>query len=291
MKSLRERLTIVVLTHNRLEELTRTLFEMTNADGYEDQPQIIVVDNASPDGTARHIARDFPDVTLLRLEVNMGAAARNLGVRAAKTPYVAFCDDDTWWKVASLARAADMLDAYPRVAVLNARVLVGPQEKKDPACALMEKSPLPSIGLPGKALLGFLAGACVMRKQAFMEAGGYEPRFFIGGEEALLALDLIANGWALVYAPELIVHHYPSNGRNASLRERLLIRNALWVAWMRLPFFTALRKTLGICRRPHAMKHIPSALIDALSGIPWVMKKRKVLPPRALAMYRILERT
>ena len=99
----------------------------------------------------------------------------------------------------------------------------------------MANSPLPADGLPGPSLLGLLAGATVFRRDAFLGAGGYDPRFFLGGEEALLALDLVAGGWVLVYAGDLTVHHYPSAQRDASSRRRLLARNRLWVAWLRRP--------------------------------------------------------
>lgn len=278
-----ERISVVVLTCNRREEVCRTLTHIATLDG----PRVIVVDNGSQDRTADRISRDFPSVTLIRLDRNMGAAARNVGAQACNTPYVAFCDDDAWWEKCSLQRAVEMMDAHSRVAVLNARVLIGAEQREDPICASMACSPLPSLGLPGKALAGFLAGACVVRKQAFLEAGGYEPKFFIGGEEALLALDFLAQHWALVYAPQLIVHHYPSSKRNASLRRHLLLRNAFWVAWLRLPMTSALRQSLRLCVRGTA--GLP-ALVAAMREMPWVLQRRKVLPPRALAMYRLLER-
>ncbi|MEV4708894.1 glycosyltransferase [Actinoplanes sp. NPDC049316] len=43
--------------------------------------------------------------------------ARTIGVRRLDTPYVAFCDDDTWWEPGSLRVAAELLDAYPRIGV------------------------------------------------------------------------------------------------------------------------------------------------------------------------------
>jgi hypothetical protein len=55
------------------------------------------------------------------------------------------------------------------------------------ACLRMSASPLPREGLPGPALVGYMAGACVFRASVFREVGGYEPRLFIGGEEELVA--------------------------------------------------------------------------------------------------------
>jgi GT2 family glycosyltransferase len=272
-------LTLVILTHNRAGELARTL---ERAEALPEKPPLIVVDNASRDGTAAMVAARFPRATLIGLEANIGAAARNAGVEQARTPYVAFSDDDTCWAPGSLECAEALLDAHPRVAAVTARVLVGAENREDPVSSEMAASPLPSAGLPGPSLLGFLAGASVFRRDAFLEAGGYEPRFFLGGEETLLAYDLAALGWSLVYAGELTVHHYPSAVRDSRTRRRLLARNAIWVAWLRRPIRSALRETLRrlTCR----------ALADALPGLPWTLRHRRVLPRYIEAQCRVLER-
>jgi GT2 family glycosyltransferase len=251
-----------------------------------ERPALIVVDNASSDGSERMVRAEFPQAALIRLPQNIGAAARNAGVRAAQTPYIAFCDDDTWWAPGALPQAVALLEAYPRVAVLSARILVGPEEREDPACMVMAQSPLPSNGLPGRSLLGFMAGASVMRRAAYIEAGGYEPKFFIGGEEALLTLDLISAGWRIVYAPQLRVHHFPSPVRDRGERHHYLVRNALWVAWMRLPWRTALAETRRILRRPYGLPVLLHALSGALRELPWVLKRRRVIPLEAAYWFR-----
>src|SRR5262249_7976598 len=156
---------------------------------------------------------------------------RNLGVLNATAPYIALCDDDTWWHPGALRRAADLMDQHPHLAILTARVLVGPARQEDPACQLMSQSPLePEPGMPGPSLLGFLAGASVVRRSAFLEAGGFPTRVLIGGEEQCLAVDLAARGWWLCYLRELIVYHYPSSRRDAPARRANEIRSALWFA-------------------------------------------------------------
>ena len=87
---------------------------------------------------------------------NVGAAVRNAGVRRARTPYVAFSDDDSWWQPGALRRAAAALDADPRLGLVAARTLVGPGEP-DPVNEAMAASPLREGG--GAAVLGFLACA------------------------------------------------------------------------------------------------------------------------------------
>jgi glycosyltransferase involved in cell wall biosynthesis len=116
-----ERVAIVVITHNRREEVLRSLARHARL---PEQPAIIVVDNASVDGTACAVAEQFPRVHVLRSATNLGAAARTLGVRHAEAPYVALCDDDTWWSPGSLRRAANLFNIHPRLAVATGRVLV-----------------------------------------------------------------------------------------------------------------------------------------------------------------------
>jgi GT2 family glycosyltransferase len=253
-----------------------------------EQPSIVVVDNASIDFTSTLVRETFPTVKLISLRENIGAAARNIGVRQVDTPYVAFCDDDTWWEGGSLASAVALLEAHPDVAVLCARVLIGPEEKEDPASVAMARSPLPTEHLPGPTLMGFLAGASVARREAFIDAGGYEPKFFIGGEEALLTLDLVAKGWKVVYAPQLIVHHYPSSRRDNRSRNKFLIRNALWVAWMRLPWPLALKQTYRILQSAYRNKTLNAGFFSAIRALPWVMRKRHVIPPEVALLYRKL---
>src|SRR5436305_1925720 len=213
---------VVVITHGRCDEVVGTVERLRSLPG---SPGIIVVDNASPDGTAATLRERFADVTVISLPRNIGAAARNEGVARVTTPYVAFCDDDVWWEPGALEKACAILDAFPRIGVLTGRLLVGEDDREDPNCALMHASPLQSEGLPGPAILGYFAGACVMRVAAFREVGGYERRLFLGCEEALVAVDMAAAGWDMVYVPEVVCHHYPSTRRDPLVRRRLLARN------------------------------------------------------------------
>lgn len=275
---------MAVLTYNRAPELMRTLSKLS---ALPERPELVVVDNGSSDDTRALVAQRFPAVSLLALARNMGAAARNAAVACLRTPYIAFCDDDTWWAAGALSTAAAILDAHPGIAVLSARILVGRDHRLDPACADMARSPLSSDGLPGPRILGFMAGACVFRRDAFIQAGGYEPRLFIGGEEALLALDLAAAGWDLVYCPDIVAHHHPSAQRNSRQRVRLLARNAVWVAWLRRPLRGAIRETLRALRTPGI--RWPLLLLGAARGLPWLARHRRVIPAGVESMRSTLD--
>jgi hypothetical protein len=175
--------------------------------------------------------------------------------------------------------AARLLDQTPKIAVLCARVMVGRRGRLDPTSAVMQRSPLASDGLPGRAILGFMAGASIMRVDAFREVGGYCAQLFIGGEEQLVALDLAARGWKIVYCPALTVRHFPSASRDTRLRHQLLARNAVWVAWMRLPWAAAFRVTWTRLAARELRGARLRTIVRALAGLPWALYRRRVLPP------------
>lgn len=267
-------ISIVVLTYNRCEEVCRTLRRLSALPVVY---PVIVVDNGSTDATAPCIQREFPSATLVSVGANLGAASRNLGVAKVATPYVAFCDDDTCWMPGALEKAVEILDVHPGISVLNAQIWVGEAARPDPACAAMASSPLPSVAGVGPELTGFMAGACVMRTHAFRQARGYWAPFFIGGEEALLALDILAQGGTIVYAPAVQLHHWPSNSRDAPLRRRLLARNALWTAWLRLPPGMALARSWRLLSILPGWKARVAACRDALGEWRCVQRHRRVI--------------
>lgn len=266
---------VVVLTHNRSNVLRDTLERL-----YElpERPRMVVVDNGSNDDTD-HVWKPFADrVQFLKLRRNIGAAARTIGAAYARTPLVAFCDDDCVWEAGSLKRAAERLLKYPDVAVLNGRVIVGDGECVDPACQAM-RACRDTDGMPGVPIVYFMAGACVMRKRAFLEAGGYDARYFLGAEEALLSLDLAARGWRLWYCDDVVIRHRPcEQSRNPDARRRLVLRNRLWTALLRYSLGSACRTLLRYARAAAQDRIARVALLDAMRGLPWIVRERRPIP-------------
>ncbi len=263
--------TLVIATRNRVGRLLQTLASL---EPLEELTSIIVADNGSTDGTAEVVRSQFPAVNILRLPVNVGAFARTIAARFVRSPYIAFCDDDTWWLPGSIATGTDVLNRHPQIGVLNACVKIGPTERVDEACKAMA-SGAGSDDLPGAPILFFLAGASLMRSQAFLACGGYERRFLIGAEETLLSLDIQRRGWLVRYVPSMIVRHDPSPiERNDAMRRRLVVRNRLWVAWMRYARASAWRATLETARCARTDRHVRAAFLRALAGLPWAMLHR-----------------
>jgi GT2 family glycosyltransferase len=256
---------VVVATRNRWDRLAETVPHHRAA--------VILVDNASDQVTGFPVAGPR-SIELVRLAANRGAAARNVGVRQARTPYVAFADDDSYWMPGSLARAAELLNAHPRAALLAARVLVGAEHRLDPVSSAMAAAPLGTPpGAAGAAVLGFMACAVVVRRDAFLAAGGFHPRLFVYGEEALLAMDLAAAGHQLSYVPELVVRHLPRPaGRDIRARLRREVRNRVLTAALRRPPVVVARTLLA------ALRGNPRGAVDAVRDLPWALRHRRRLP-------------
>ncbi|MEW2578582.1 glycosyltransferase family 2 protein [Streptomyces syringium] len=323
------RTTVIVITHNRRDELLHTLDRLA---ALPERPPVTVVDNASTDHTAHAVRTHHPGVTLLTPGRNLGAAGRNLAARLATTPYLAFCDDDSWWEPGSLTGAADLLQAHPRLAAVTARILVHPapaqapptpaeepsaqapftpaeqppaeepsaegpsaeepsaEPFEDPVVTELRHSPLPRPPwLPTPALGSFLAAATVLRTDAFRTAGGFSPRLWLGGEEELLAADLAAHGWWLTYADHLTAHHRPSPHRDTRLRRRHGIRNTLWSTWLRRSAPAALRRTAHLARTVPRDATSARAFAEAAAGICWILRERRPVPRAVEDRLRLLD--
>jgi N-acetylglucosaminyl-diphospho-decaprenol L-rhamnosyltransferase len=164
--------------------------------------------------------------------------------------------------------------------LVAARILVGPGQKLDPLSRAMGTSPLAcqppgDHGQVGVPIVGFAACSTVVRRSAFLEAGGFEERFGVGGEEQVLALDLLCKGWQLSYVDELVAYHHPSPVRDPEKRRRHEVRNALWTAWLRRPMGSAWRVTRQILKSSLKDRARRSGIWDALAGISWVLHARR----------------
>jgi GT2 family glycosyltransferase len=277
----RSAVTCVVASRNRRTDLLASL--------PRHEAPVVLVDNASTDGTVEAVRAAHPDVTVVPLDRNEGALARTVGAARAGTPFVAFTDDDSWWAPGDLARAVEVMRAHPRLALLSARILVGPEEKLDPVCSEMAASPLGTEpDLPGPSLLGFVACAALVRTEAFTAVGGFDPVVRFPGEEERLALDLAAAGWGLAYVDDLTVHHHPSTSRDpAPVRQVGIWRSRLLTALMRYPLGDLAGQLLGAVR---AGRPGQRGLLEALPRVPAALRRRRVLPKPVMAGVRELAR-
>lgn len=149
--------------------------------------EVIVVDDASPDGTAEAVeAIADPRVRLVRHDRNRGAAAaRNTGVAAARGDWIAFQDSDDDWLPGKLEAQATMMASLPSdyVAVFCTKIDYGCDQRMRYGPRLVTCIPYPeerieSGNLHPRLLRGNIIGpqTTLIRKSAFETVGGFDPR-------------------------------------------------------------------------------------------------------------------
>lgn len=275
--------TVIVATRDRPASLRRTLQHLS---ALEEHPPLIVVDNSGsmplPDTGGR--------VRSVHLPANFGASARNVGARLAATQYVAFCDDDSWWEPGALARAVGVLEANPGLAAVAGSVLVGSSGHLDPTSLAMGSGDFDLHGRRAtggrRGVTGFLACAVVLRRGAFLAAGGFEARYLIGSEEEELALKLAAAGWELAYAPEAVARHYPAEDGSRHGRTRLQARNALLNAWRYLPAPLAASRSAQVMGALGPFSAL-SSLCGAVAHLAWVSRSRRPVSAALARRHRL----
>ena len=297
------RIGVALATRDRRELTLRTVARLR---ALPERPPVVVADDGSRDGTAAALrAHGDAGVEVVALPRSVGAAARTAAVRRLATPYVALSDDDSWWEPGALARAAALFDAHPRLGLIAAAVVVGPQRRPDPTCAAMASGPLACArgdrgdgdgdgdgdGGPGVPVVGFVACGAIVRRSAYLAAGGFHRRYEVGGEEQLLALDLAAAGWQVRHVAEVVACHWPPGG-GAPRPRRVAgtLRNDLWTTWLRRPLRRVPAATVRRLRAAGWRRTTVAGVGQALAGLPWVAVERRVLPPPVERDLRLLER-
>jgi glycosyltransferase involved in cell wall biosynthesis len=270
------RTTFVIASRDRAGELAAVVERLLDTTPCP----IVVVDNDSRDDSVavvRSIAgRSGGRLTVVELDTNEGAVGRNAGVAASRTPYVAFCDDDSWWQPDAPQLAEEVFDAYPVVGLLAARTIVLPRNEEDAFSTMLADSPLGHRPhLPGPSILGFMSCAAIVRKVAFEAAGGFSTILHFRGEEMLLAVDMATLGWELCYYPALVAMHQPSQVRATT--------------WLRRPAGHCLRATATLVAATARDRDHARAAGEAVRRLPAVLGARRRLPDRIERALAVLE--
>ena len=220
--------TIVILNYQRRDTLCRTV-AIARGQEYPNY-EVLVVDNASTDGSGDMVEALFPDVRLVRLPVNIGCAARNHGVAAARGEIVVTIDNDVLLTSPSdLRTVVELFRQHPSMACINFRILnaAGHLSRRD-WCHPRRWSDAANEQFLTDYVL---EGASAFRRRAFEKVGGYWAPLFIGHEGLDLAFRLLDAGYDLLYTPDVsVIHLVSATARPSSRIYYTFTRNCLWVA-------------------------------------------------------------
>lgn len=220
---------IVVVSWN-IRDLLRECLSSTQAACAElgAPVRIIVVDNASSDGSVEMVRREFPQVCLIANTTNNGfAAATNQGLREGDARFSMLLNPDTKVTPGFLRTLVQFLEAHPEVGAVGPRVL-GRRGEDQMSCF-----PLPTLGRELWRLLHLdrlhavaayplaqwgadrprrvesVQGSCMLiRQEALAQTGLLDEQFFVYTEEIDLCRRLLDAGWQIYWVPEAVIVHY-----------------------------------------------------------------------------------
>ena len=248
LDSTRPRASIVIPLFNQLEYTQRCLAALdanTAASLYE----LVLVDNASTDGTARLLERPPARATVLRNPRNLGfARACNQGAAVTRARYIVFLNNDTeplpdWLPslLAPLRRQADVAAVgakllYPDGLIQHAGVLISENRQTSNPLRPFHRLVREPGGIPeanrGEDLQAVTAAALAVRRSAFAAAGGFDEGYWNGYEDIDLCLTFGAAGWRVVYEPKsCLIHHESVSGpeRFRAARHNVARLHARWL--------------------------------------------------------------
>jgi GT2 family glycosyltransferase len=231
-----------------LKECLQSLREQTFTDF-----AVLVVDNASSDGSVEMLRESFPEVIIAEMPRNLGfGRAINQGIRRTTSPFVLLLNNDIAvdphclesihgrMQVASDACAGiqcRMMNFYDRTLIDSLGIQIQKRERfhgfYDFGSRLKYGE---GFAKPGH-ILGPCAGAALYRKSFFDAVGLFDERFFAGFEDVDLALRGLRQGWHFKYDPNAVVYHHRSLtlSKLSFVRRTELDKNSFYVAIKNLP--------------------------------------------------------
>jgi len=230
---------IIIVNWNGRQHLARCLPSLL-AQSYRDF-EIILVDNASTDGSAAFVREHYPQVRLLENDQNLGfAAPNNQGIRAARGPCIVTLNNDTELPPDWLQALVEAAQAHPEVGAFASLVLF------DDRRTLIDSAGL-SVTLAGmgcqnrmgedarrvtgpEEVFGACAAAALYRRALLDDVGLFDEDYFAYYEDVDLAWRARLLGWRALLVPGARAYHVHSatGGRGTPLKRRLINRNKVW---------------------------------------------------------------
>lgn len=283
-------LSIVIVNWNTRDLLRACLASLSDA-ARRIACEIIVVDNASTDGSAEMVRTAFPHVRLMALPENVGfARANNLGFAHAQGRYFLLLNPDTWLPPGALDEMTALMDRMPDVGILGPRLL-NADGSLQPSCSrfptllniALDCWGVSRIAPRNRVLARFKmtwwahdtardvdqpSGACLLvRREAWDDAGPLDERFFMYFEEVDFCWRVRQAGWRIRFTPMPQITHYGGQSSLQNLDARIAQRYASLVSFFRKQYGPLTTWVLCAAIAPAALARAAlAALRAALAG-------------------------
>jgi GT2 family glycosyltransferase len=200
--------------------------------------EVLVVDNASQDGSLDMIREQYSQVRMIQNENNVGfARANNQAIRECRGQYILLLNSDAFLEEKSIQKMVDVMALNPQIGILGAR-LVYPDGSSQ-----LSHRPLPTLSSEIKSLFGLdklprnhraestsgtvetgaVSGACLLARRAvFEQVGAFDESFFLFNEEVDLCCRAVRAGWKVAHLPAARVIHV-RGGSTGQTAQRILM--------------------------------------------------------------------
>ena len=237
-------LSIIIVNWNSTAYLLQCL-ESIYAQPHAASDEIIVVDNASPDGDVGIVKERYPNVVLIESSANLGfAGANNLGFRSSRGEYVVFLNPDTVLINPAFDLMLQQVKALPSVGavgcsllnedhsvqtsaiqtfptILNQLLDIDVLRNRYPAFYLWNIAPLFAGGTK-PSRVEVISGACVLfKREVFAQIGLFSEEYFMYAEDLDLCCKAAKAGFVNYYIPQAQIIHY--GGRSSTVRRRAVL--------------------------------------------------------------------
>ena len=277
--------TVVITTKNRKESLRIALESAVRQQG---AVQVLVVDDASDDGTSEMIRAEFPTVTLVRVEKSNGyILQRNHGAELARGRIIFSIDDDAAFTTDTVIQQVLAEFNHPRVGAVAI-----------PFCNVNQSQAVYQTAPDATGIWcaqQFIGTAHALRRDLFLALGGYRAHYFHQGEERDWALRLLAAGYVVRMGRSDRIDHFESPKRDKTRMDTFGRRNDVLFIWhntpaLYLPFVLAKITLAGILfgfriKRP---KNMLTGLWRGYLGIFQYLSYRAPVPTAVWLLYRKL---
>jgi GT2 family glycosyltransferase len=281
--------TIIVVSYNT-REMTLDCLRSIQAETRITH-EVLVVDNASTDGSAEAIAAEFPGMRLMAENTNHGfARANNLAAKYARGRYLLLLNPDTLVLDGAVDRLAAVAQANPQARIWGGRTL-NPDYSLNPTCC-WRKMTLWNVFCRTSGLSGIYSASEFFNSEAYggwqrdsprevdiitgcflmiardfwNELGGFDTTYFMYGEEADLCLRAASTGARPLFTPDAEIIHY--DGASEPVRADRMVRILRAKAQLIDQHFSGLQRPLGLALFQFwpLSRWIASVVIDALTG-------------------------
>lgn len=230
------KVSVIVVNYNGKKYLEKCFSSLAKLDYRKDKLQIIMVDNCSTDDSEVFVKKNFPQVEILRNDVNNFCKANNMGIKASKGEFVALLNNDAYVDPGWLNGLLDIIKKDEKMCCAGSKVLFpdgriqsaghiefpdfywGDRGLREPDKGQYDTS---------EEVKGVPLSSALFRKKCLEDVGFLDEDFVMFLEDVDLFLRFRRSGWKVMYAPKSIAYHEFHGTANEKLVNYYVERNRL----------------------------------------------------------------